>query len=279
MISINQSQIQQQVKLLMTANWPFPKLTVQMQMLLDSYAQAFAESFESVLSSVKLLNGIVSGGVSVSGGPLIGAELGFAPGSVQAVDFDFASAFVPPVFSFQFSGRTYTGKYTTWLRTLTNIFDSQLKLAWSAWYPLWSLPGFVCVNGGISAWIPPIPPVPPLPGPWSGGSVTVPVSFNLSGQGQSASPSMMELSDATVTDAKSTYITVDIANLGKTTVLMCRNINEEKMIRCITNAFTVTFNEVTSKLTLTASTETVFSGIAYPPTGSVTGSVTELVLV
>jgi hypothetical protein len=278
-LSITSQQISQLALNQMQLNCAWKPITVYVNQTLAAYANAFGTALESALLNLKLLNGIVSGGTSLPGGPLIGAELAFAPGSVQAPGLDLGSVFIPPTFTMQVGNQLRTGFYHPWMKTLTSVLSNQLKLAWAEWYPLWSLPSFACVSGGVSAWIPPVPPAPPFPGPWSGGIISVPVSFNLPGQGQSASPSMAELSNTVVAVAKATPVLIPVDNNDNyIDTQLCITKESEKLIRCIADAYTSVFNSTTSSLVLAADETTVFSGIAYPPTGTVTGSVTELVL-
>lgn len=279
MLSVTKKQIQLVAKTKMLSSWSFKPITSQMDVMLTAYAEGFAEAFVSCLKSVTVSGATVLGGTSAPGGPLVGGLLTCLPGSIKADAFDLGKFFKPPQFSVVIDGKTHTGEYTPWLRSLTSVLDKCTKQAWSTWYPLWSVASFPCVNGGVSAWIPPAPPAPPLPGPWAGGTITVPVSFNNLGQGFSASPAFALLTATVVSTSKATSVTIPIQASDPITTRLCVNENSEKLIRCITDAYSETFNEVTKQCVLVDAGGSSATGTATPPAGSIVGgTIPKLVL-
>lgn len=273
MLTVTKTQIQAVAKAKMLSSWPFKPVSSQMDTMLTSYAEGFADALVSCLGSVSISGATVLGGTSAPGGPLVGGLLTCLPGSLAANTFDLRKFFKPPQFSAVIEGKTYTGDYTPWLRSLTSVLDTCLKQAWSTWYPLWSIASFPCVNGGVSAWIPPAPPAPPLPGPWTGGTISVPVSFNTPGQGVSASPAFKLLSNTIVSVCKATTVTVPIQASEPITTRLCVNETSEKLIRCITDAYSETFDEITKQLVLADAGGASASGTATPPVGAIVGGV------
>src|ERR1035437_1184116 len=270
MISVTSQQLKQQTLSAMIASWPWNPITPQTQMLLSAYADAFANAFELALTSVVISNGTVLGGASAPGGPVVGAMLTVVPGSIASSPLDLVSAFQPPDFTMQSKDKTYHGSYTPWLRTLTSTLSASLKTAWTNWISLWSLQPFPCIGGGISTWIPPIPPAPPVPGPWTLGTIVTPVTFN--GIGQSTSTSFQLFSDTVASKAKTVSVIVPIDGADQIEVMLCINSNSEKLIRCITDAYSKIFTTTTASLFVV---DAVVSGSAFgtamPPTGSIVG--------
>jgi hypothetical protein len=272
MISITEQQIKQQTLATMLASWPHKPITPQEQVMLASYADAYSKALVSSLASTVISNGTVQGGASAPGGPVLGAMLTVVPGSIASSPLDLELVFHPPDFTMQFQDRLYHGSYTPWLHTLTSTLSSSLKDAWSNWISLWSLQSFPCIGGGISAWIPPIPPAPPVPGPWTLGTIVTPVTFN--GIGQSTSTALKLFSDAVVAKAKGTSVIVSVSGEAQLETMLCINSNSEKLIRCITDAYSEVFTTTTAKLFVV---DAVSSGSAFgtatPPTGFIVGGI------
>lgn len=249
----------------MVSAWPYQPVTDNTKKIFESYAKAFVTALVESLRSVTLNGGLILGGASPPGGPVVGAVLSFLPGSAVATKpLALDDHYVPPDFR---TPQGVGGEYTTWLKTLTRVLNTTCLTAFQTWLPLWTFPGGPVAGGGIATWVPPVPV--PSPGPWVGGTITTPFSFLAPGFGLNPSPSFVLLPTATVTAARACPVSIRIGNDTKT-VPLCDTDVAQKLITAIATGLSSVF---VSALSTVLVLDTTNSGIgtATPPAGSIAG--------
>jgi hypothetical protein len=245
----------------MMSAWKHKPATQPTQQIFQAYADAFSKALVISLRSVVINSGIITGGTSVPGGPVIGATLAFTPGTLVSSGLELEASFVPPVFK--------GGSYTPWLRAFTACLSSTTKQAYTQWITTWSLPGAVVAGGGVSAWIPPVPPSPPYPGPWSGGTITSPCGFMAPGFGTNASVSFSTLAQTFVSNARAKKVSIPAGK--ETYVVPIVNTSEgEHLASTIASGLSSIFVSATTSV-LVIDKSFLGAGTAVPPTGSIIG--------
>lgn len=246
----------------MQSYWKHKPTTKPTQLIFQAYADAFSTALVLSLKGVVINNGIISGGTSLPGGPVVGALMVIPPGSITSLrDLDLETVFKPPAFP--------GGSYTPWLRSFTSCINATAKTAFSNWCLTWSLPGAVVAGGGVSAWIPPTPTSTPLPGPWSGGTITTPFAFMAPGFGTNPSQDFNMLDSSFVLKGKSTN--VQIKDGDKTHNLKLIATDEgEHLARTVAKGLAKIFDIAVSQV-LVIDKSFLGVGTATPPVGSITG--------
>ena len=238
---------------------------------LDSIATAILTAGDNTIAGTTINGGIITGGASASGGPVIGAVLNIAAGSVTStVKWSGKSVFVPPTTKIG----DYPVVYTAWLKTLQETISDAISDFWDTWYPTWMCTGAIAL-GGVSAWV--ATSTPPVPGPWTAGTIT-PFTF-LGAQGLNASPALSLLKTKLIATAKTTSVTM--WNNQTTTLVPAKDGDIiQGTIESFCDAFSSTFQTWASTALVTDETGASASGIAAPPTGIITtGTISGLTIV
>jgi hypothetical protein len=242
----------------MHATWKYKPTQPNTQLIFQAYGDAFAKAMIASLRSCVINAGVITGGTSVPGGPVVGATLSFSPGSLQApMQLSLESVFVPPSFP--------GGSYTPWLKAFTKCLSASTQQAFSQWTTTWLLAGSVVAGGGISAWIPPIPPSPAYPGPWSGGTITSPCGFMAPGFGSNPSLAMKTLDSSFVDKARQTRVVVEKHN-----VPLVNTKEGEHLARTVASGLASGFETAIASV-LVIDKSFLGAGTAVPPTGSIIG--------
>lgn len=226
---------------------------------MDSIVTAVLTAGDITIKATTINGGIIVGGASPPGGPVVGALMSAPPGSiVSGTPWDSSAVFIPPM--------TVVGSavvvYTDWLKTLQTTISDAIKDFWSAWFPAWSCSS-VASLGGVAGWSP-----SPSPGPWVGGTIT-PFTL-LGGQGVNSSPALTSLKQQLV--AKCRITTINTYN-GQTSTLIPPQ-NDEIMlgqIESFCDTFSTVFNSWASSALVTDTSGAAAMGTSVPPSGSIIG--------
>lgn len=254
----------------MQTYWKHQPTTKPTQQIFQAYADAFSKALVISLRSIVINSGIITGGTSAPGGPVVGALLVIPPASITlATDLDLEHVFVPPVFP--------GGSYTPWLRTFTACLNTTSKLAFSTWCKTWNLPGAVVAGGGISAWIPPTPTTPPAPGPWTGGTLTSPVGFMMSGFGSNVSQDFSLLDASFVSRGRTTNVQIKDGDRTHNLKLVATTEGEH-LAKTVAKGLAKIFDTAVAR-TFVIDKSSLGIGTATPPIGTIiNGTISNLVL-
>lgn len=244
----------------MNAAWKFKPTTKPTQLLFQAYADAFGRALIQTLQSVVITTGTVVGGASIPGGPVVGATLSFAPGTLTSkMLLDIETVFVPPAFP--------GGSYTPWLRAFTACLGSTIKSAYGAWIKTWNMPGAAVAGGGIATYV----PTPPTPGTWYGGTITTPCFFMAPGFGMNVSTDFVFLANSFVRQARITNVQI-MQGIKAHNLKLVATSEGEHLARTVAQGLADMFNDAVSKV-MVIDKSSQGLGTVVPPTGSVVGGV------
>lgn len=253
------------------SNWPatWDISSANAQKMVTAIADAFADSFSTVLSSTVINGGLITGGAAPPGGPLVGGVLMIPPGTVVMPVLNISASFDAPTFSVTFKGPTQVGAYTVWFKTLVNTLSSSLGTTLTSWVPTWTLPTGIAL-GGSAAWI---ASTPPAPGPWAGGTIT---PFTFIGQGLNASPLLDTFSTTFDATAQATPVVVQTDSKNAVTIELSTT-SSSPMIAAFTKGIIQTMDDTFKQLMVKDPTGAGASGVAAPGGVITTGTISGLV--
>jgi hypothetical protein len=246
--------------------WPsaWKPITQASQQLIEAYADGLGIALFNALSGLVFAPGSVSGGAAPPGGPVVGATLSYAPGSLSG-SCELLPVFTPPNFSVEVDAgngekKTVTGSYTPWLQCFTQTLAQSLSQAWQQYILGWSLVGAVVVGGGTAAWV---ASTPPAPGPWLGGTITTP--FPLDAPGFGASVYSWDLfAGEFVLAGELASVTIPIPASDPITTTLIATTEGEMLAKAIADGFSETVKETVSTVTVYDPTGSGGSGTALP---------------
>ena len=262
------------------ANWPakWQPLSDNGARILHAIANAFAQGFATSLRSAVITGGTITGGVAPPGGPVVGAVLQLAPGGLQFQALGFSNYYIPPLFSVtdkQTSIVSSSSTYTTWHKALVNTTSSVLDESLAAWITTWLFSSGIA-QGGIAAWIPPIPPAPPVPGPWANGTI-VPFLFVDPAGGTNASPALADF--PTLVHSRAMATQVQVQEDGTRRVVTELEVQTSRpFLAAVANGILTTIDSTFAQMFVKDPVVPGSAfGTAFPPAGSIIGSIPTLV--
>lgn len=252
--------------------WPrdWDQASVEGSKLISAFAKAFSDSFATTMKASVINGGVINGGASAPGGPVVGAILNIPAGGLVSTAPKFKQAFICPNFVVDANGVQKNGAYSAWMKAVVEHIDSNLAIQWSLWIKTWMLSTGEA-HGGIAAWV---PPPSASPGPWTLGTIT---PFIFIGQGSNSSLAIDNLSNITVNSgkAKTAYVVLGGEVVGNVAVA---DTNSKMLVESATKGISKTINDVFKQVMVKDPTNASALGTAVPTTGTiVNGSISGLV--